>query len=296
LKGPTELQTRLIKSGDNTATAQDFKTAGTIDYVLEYRPKTLDGHLKVTVEKANGVKSSDYGGKGDPYVCVLLDSNLLGQTDPVKNTFDPVFNKEFNFDVSGDYHTLFLSIWDSDIGKDDYISHLSIPTADLVSKKNIAGTLPLFQQPTPEATPVALGSLTFSVAWTLPNLLGKVDIKLIKGSDLAKTDLIGSSDQSDPYAEVLLDGKSVGKTKVINNTKDPEWNEIISFQGKGQHQSLEIVVWDKDILRDDPIGKLRLPIADIVHHKQLSGEFVLGPHRHTLGAGSVNLQLTFTPQ
>jgi Ca2+-dependent lipid-binding protein len=294
-KGPSTLQTRLIKTGD-TATPEDFKVAGTLDYLLEYRPKTLDGHLKVVVEKANGVKSSDWGGKGDPYVCVLLDSHLLGQTKVIKNTIDPVYNETLNFDVSGDYSTLFLSVWDSDIGKDDYISHLSIPTKEILEKKNIAGTLPLYQQATPEATPVALGSLTFSLAWTFPNLLGKVDIKFLKGSDLLNTDVLGARSKPDPYAEVLLDGHCVGKTKVINNNANPEWNETVSFQGKGQHQSLEIVIWDKDILRDDPLGKLRLPIADIVHRKQLSGDLVLGPHMHSPGAGSVNLQLVFTPQ
>jgi len=140
--------------------------------------------------------------------------------------------------------------------------------------------------------------LTFSLAWTFPNLLGKVDIKFIKGSDLLNTDVdvLGVRAKPDPYCEVLLDGHCVGKTKVINNSVNPEWNETVSFQGKGQHHTLEIVVWDKDLLRDDAIGKLRLPIADIVHKKQLSGDLVLGPHIHSPGAGSINLQLIFTPQ
>jgi Ca2+-dependent lipid-binding protein len=297
LKGPSSLETKLVKSGEKSGT-EDFKVAGTLDYTVEYRPKSLDGHMKIHIDKATGVKSTDgfFGAKGDPYCCILLDSELLAKTSVQKKTDAPVWNQNFDLNVAGDYQSLYLSLWDEDFTKDDYISHLEIPTKELVEKKKISGNFPLFQQESKEKKAVPMGELTFTVEWLPPKFLGKVDVKLAKATDLPNSDTGLLGDVSDPYVEVHLDGAPVAKTKVINNSLNPEWNETLNFEAKGAHQSLELVVVDKDLVTDDPLGCLRLPIADIVKNKKLQGEFVLGPYKASKGGGTLSFDLTYHPK
>jgi len=295
IKGPTPLEKRLIKAGE-TAVADDFNVAGTLDYIVRYRPKTLDGHLKIHIDKATGVKSEDMGGLGDPYVCVLLDSQEIGQTRVKNNTVDPVYNETFDVDVSGSYEALFLTVWDSDVGSDDYISHLKIPTSELVEKKNISATSNLLRHSSDNADPVPLGTLTYTLTWTLPDFSGKVDLKILKATDLLEADPGIFRGSSDPFVEVLLDNVSVGKTKTITNNLNPVWNETISFETKGQHQKLQLVVWDADLMKNDPLGGLRLPINEIIKNKAIAGEFILAPYGKAPGAGSLSFELVFHPK
>jgi len=118
----------------------------------------------------------------------------------------------------------------------------------------------------------------------------------LKATDLPNSDTGLLGDVSDAYVEVHLDGASVGKTKVIDNSLNPEWNETVSFEAKGAHQTLELVVLDKDLIKDDFLGCLRLPIADIVKNKKLSGEFVLGPYKASKGGGTLSFDLTYHPK
>jgi len=296
LKGPSTLETKLVKSGQK-AEAEDFKVSGTLDYTVEYKPKTLDGHLKIHIDKASGITSKDFfGSKGDPYVCILLDSELLAKTQVQKKTDSPVWNQDFDLNVSGDYQTLYLSLWDQDFAKDDYIAHLSIPTKELLQKKKVAGTLPLYQQESLDKTPVPFGDLSFSVEWLPPKFLGRVVIKILKATDLLNSDSGILGDVSDAFVEVQLDGVTVGRTKVIDNSLNPEWNESISFDTQGAHESLELVVSDHDLVKDDFLGELRLPIAEIVKNKKLSGEFVLAPFKGSPGGGTLSFDLTYFPK
>jgi len=112
---------------------KDEAPKGTFDFVVEYKPPSMDGHLSIKLNKADGCRSSDAAllnkflhrdAKGDPYCCVLLDSDAICHTKPIHNTFDPVWNETFEIDIAGEYSSLFLSLWDEDPGLDDYISHL----------------------------------------------------------------------------------------------------------------------------------------------------------------------------
>jgi len=155
--------------------------------------------------------------------------------------------------------------------------------------------LNLLQQASPDVEPVANGTLTFTLTFTPPNLEGKVDIKILKATDLLNADYSLLNDKSDPYVEVLVDDVSVGKTKTINNNQDPEWNETISFEAKGKIQKLMLVVWDADYIKSDPLGALRLPLAEIVKNKALAGEYVLAPFRGTPAAGTLSFELVYHP-
>ena len=61
---------------------------------------------------------------------------------------------------------------------------------------------------------------------TIVYLSGKAKIMLIKAKELIQAD---KSSKSDPYA-MMLYGKQVEKTKVVQNCHEPEWNHEVEFE------------------------------------------------------------------
>lgn len=71
------------------------------------------GQLVVTVYKAEGLNSADFGGKSDPF-CVLELVNKRVQTHTVYKTLDPQWNKTFIFDVGDVNSYLEVTVYDED--------------------------------------------------------------------------------------------------------------------------------------------------------------------------------------
>jgi len=288
---------------------KDEEAKGSIDYVVEYRPPAMDGHLSIKLEKADGCKSSDAAllnkflhrdAKGDPYCCVLLDDQVICQTKPIKNTFDPVWNETFEIDIAGEYTDLFLSLWDEDPGLDDYISHLQISTKELREKKKIAGTFPLTQQEDKKKDPVPMGHITLSIEWFPPHLDGKIEAKIVKANDIISKEgffhkLVGA--KSDAFVEVLLDGEPRGRTKMVHGNNSPTWHEAITIEADGkQHHALTFVIWDKEAKNlADCVGCLEISAQELAHFKHVTGDFVLRPYKGGAAGGSLTVDVTYHP-
>ena len=74
--------------------------------------------------------------------------------------------------------------------------------------------------------------------------------------NLKKGDIIG---KTDPYVLVNLLGGNVKecKTKVVKNNANPVWEESIRFMANEAHgKVLLLQIFDKDMLKDDPIGEV----------------------------------------
>ncbi len=59
------------------------------------------------------------------------------------------------------------------------------------------------------------------------NFQGVVRVLVLKARDLVKCDitLLGKG-KSDPFVKVKAEGNDEYKTKTINNTTEPQWNEV----------------------------------------------------------------------
>eukprot|EP00092_Neocalanus_flemingeri_P025254 GFUD01027386.1.p1 GENE.GFUD01027386.1~~GFUD01027386.1.p1 ORF type:complete len:4003 (+),score=946.67 GFUD01027386.1:1015-12009(+) len=95
---------------------------------------------------------------------------------------------------------------------------------------------------------------------TLPNGIAK--LKLIRAKELIQAD---KSSKSDPYA-LLVYGRQVEKTKVIQNCHEPEWNHEAEFDvPDGDERCFYIQVYDSDkVGKDTPLGNLSLDITDLL--------------------------------
>ncbi|CAF1165227.1 unnamed protein product [Adineta ricciae] len=83
--------------------------------------------------------------------------------------------------------------------------------------------------------------------WSNPQ--GVVRVFIIKARDLIKADInfLGKG-KSDPFVKVKAQGNVEHRTKTIDNTTDPEWNEA---------------VYDEDPGKDDFIGRAQFPLKNL---------------------------------
>lgn len=85
-------------------------------------------------------------------------------------------------------------------------------------------------------------------------------VRVVKARDLPSKDLTGSLD---PYVEVKL-GNYKGMTRHFEKIQNPEWNTVFTFsKDRMQSTVVEVVVKDKDVIRDDFVGMVRFDLHEI---------------------------------
>ncbi|KAK6129601.1 hypothetical protein DH2020_036646 [Rehmannia glutinosa] len=85
-------------------------------------------------------------------------------------------------------------------------------------------------------------------------------IRVVKAMDLPVMDVSGSLD---PYVEVKV-GNYKGVTKHFEKNQNPVWNKIFAFSKERLQSSLiEITVKDKDISKDDFVGKITFDVNEV---------------------------------
>lgn len=91
-------------------------------------------------------------------------------------------------------------------------------------------------------------------------LSGLLIVALDRCNDLVKSDFFG---QADPYV-VMTIGSNSAKSNVVYKSLSPVYNEKFELEVTSvQHDILEVRVYDKDIMRDEVIGKCSIPIAEV---------------------------------
>ncbi|CAL9203393.1 unnamed protein product [Musa hybrid cultivar] len=85
-------------------------------------------------------------------------------------------------------------------------------------------------------------------------------VRVVKARDLPAMDVTGSLD---PYVEVKV-GNYKGTTKHFEKKQNPEWNEVFAFSREHMQASiLEVVIKDKDLLKDDFVGIIQFDLHDV---------------------------------
>ncbi|XP_073038357.1 LOW QUALITY PROTEIN: FT-interacting protein 7-like [Primulina eburnea] len=85
-------------------------------------------------------------------------------------------------------------------------------------------------------------------------------VRVVKARDLPRMDLTGSLD---PYVEVRL-GNYKGVTRHFEKNQNPEWNTVFTFsKDRMQSTVLEVVVKDKNLVKDDFVGFIRINLHEV---------------------------------
>ncbi|CAK9146990.1 unnamed protein product [Ilex paraguariensis] len=85
-------------------------------------------------------------------------------------------------------------------------------------------------------------------------------VRVVKARDLPSKDVTGSLD---PYVEIKV-GNYKGVTNHFEKNKNPEWNTVFAFaKERMQSDVLEVVVKDKDLVKDDFVGTVRYDLHEV---------------------------------
>ncbi|KAL0848562.1 hypothetical protein Bca101_021809 [Brassica carinata] len=119
-------------------------------------------------------------------------------------------------------------------------------------------------------------------------------VKIVKARNLPTMDTTGSLD---PYVEVKL-GNFTARTKHFEKNKNPIWNEVFAFSRSDQQANhLEVIVMDKDVIKDDFVGSIRFDLDEIP--TRVAPDSPLAPEWYTVNVergGEIMLAVWFGTQ
>ncbi|XP_022073535.2 extended synaptotagmin-1 [Acanthochromis polyacanthus] len=154
--------------------------------------------------------------------------------------------------------------------------------ADVIEEKVEEPPTPVVTQP-PHTSP----DISFATE-------GLLRIILLEAQSLiAKDNMMGGmvKGKSDPYAKINV-GDVMFKSNVVKENLNPVWNEMYEVVMKPQSgQEVQLELYDKDMDKDDFLGRLKISVADIIR-SQYTDQW------HTLNdvkSGRVRLILEWVP-
>jgi hypothetical protein len=131
----------------------------------------------------------------------------------------------------------------------------SAPAQAQGSAYDLVETKPPLPAKMPRSAAAKIGS-TYDMVESMKYLY----VSVVKARDLPTMDITGALD---PYVEVKL-GNFKGVTRHLEKNSNPVWRQTFAFSGAHlQASQLEIIVKDKDVVRDDFVGRVIFDMSDI---------------------------------
>ncbi|XP_019173748.1 PREDICTED: synaptotagmin-4-like [Ipomoea nil] len=120
---------------------------------------------------------------------------------------------------------------------------------------------------------------------------GVLTVTVISAEELPATDISG---KSDPFVVITMKKSDQrNKTRVLNNTLNPVWNQTFDIIVEDGLRDLLIVeVWDHDTFGKDKIGRCIMTLTRVILEGEFSDSFPVDGAK----TGKLNLYLKWTPQ
>ncbi|XP_070009333.1 synaptotagmin-5-like [Nicotiana sylvestris] len=120
---------------------------------------------------------------------------------------------------------------------------------------------------------------------------GVLSVTVISAEDLPVTDLMG---KSDPFVVLIMKkSEQKNKTRVLNNTLNPVWNQTFDFVVEdGLHDLLILEVWDHDTFGKDKIGRCIMTLTRVILEGEFKDTFTLDGAK----SGRLTVHLKWAPQ
>ncbi|XLS69448.1 hypothetical protein HN51_020471 [Arachis hypogaea] len=120
---------------------------------------------------------------------------------------------------------------------------------------------------------------------------GVLSVTVISAEDLPVVDLMG---KADPFVVLTLKkSEKKLKTRVVNESLNPVWNQTFDFVVEdGLHEMLIVEVWDHDTFGKDKMGKVIMTLTKVI----LEGEYQETYTLEGAKSGRLTLHLRWTPQ
>ncbi|KAI3454221.1 hypothetical protein Pfo_010884 [Paulownia fortunei] len=120
---------------------------------------------------------------------------------------------------------------------------------------------------------------------------GVLSVTVISAEDLPAKDLMG---KSDPFVVLTMKkSEQKNKTRVLNDTLNPVWNQTFDFVVEdGLHELLILEVYDHDTFGKDKMGRCIMTLTRAILEEEFTDSFPIDGTE----SGRLNLHLRWTPQ
>lgn len=288
----------LAETPDQTGLSQELilndKSSGTLEYELHWFPvlegKALeDGTVEPPPDTNTGIvrfithqckdldATKSLVGQLSPYSDLLMNGNLLHQSNSLKRTNNPVWTDTYEFMVTDKSKCdIGIRVKDSrGLATDPVIGTYQIKL-DTLFDKLAQGTNWFKLTPSGSVKleaiwkPIALKGSAATKNYAPP--IGSLRIQVIKaGEEFRNLEAIG---KVDPYIRMFLNGFQRGRTMAVPNTLTPAWNEVIYIPVKSSGQRLVVEAMDAENLgQDRSLGQFELDTGDFVQSNE-DGEYL----------------------
>ncbi|KAJ1550859.1 hypothetical protein HK405_015726, partial [Cladochytrium tenue] len=195
---------------------------------------------------------------------------LVGQTEAIKKTNNPVWDAPIPFYVS-DSRTAYCVFTIKDTKEGSGLGTATVQIHDVINQPSETTPDDWFKL---DAVPTGKLRLTFK--WDPVDLnaqgggskvlrkepIGLARVKIVEAKGVANVETFR---KSDPYCKLFLARQAFGSTNVRDNTLDPVWNETFFSPYYGRSETLRFEVWDyNNVKKDRTLGRVEFLLSDLV--------------------------------
>ncbi|KAE9452213.1 hypothetical protein C3L33_15911, partial [Rhododendron williamsianum] len=120
---------------------------------------------------------------------------------------------------------------------------------------------------------------------------GVLSVTVIAAENLPAVDIMG---KADPFVVVIMKkSDQKNKTRVVNNTLNPVWNQTFDFVVEdGLHELLILEVWDHDTFGKDKMGRCIMTLTRVILEGEFTDTFTIDGTK----SGKLHLNLKWNPR
>ncbi|KAI0706072.1 tricalbin [Cytidiella melzeri] len=238
-------------------------------------PDTNVGIVRLTIHQAKELDSTkSISGDLNPLCKIHLGASPhhIHKTARFKHTNNPVWESSTEFLCSDKASSIITVnvIDDREILKDPVLGYLSVRLEDLLNAKKEAGRdwWPL--------SGCRTGKVRLSAEWKPLNMagslqgvdqyvppIGVVRLWLKKAVDVKNVEATLGG-KSDPYVRVQVNNVTQGRTEVVNNNLNPEWDQIIYIPVHSLKESMMLECMDyQHLTKDRSLGYVEVKVSEL---------------------------------
>lgn len=291
LQNPTHtgLTKSLIEGG---------KTVGKVEMDVRYYPAVppliLDdgtkeivtdseiGIMKITLHEARKLDTSRSSyGLLNPYALIVVNGVVVKQCRMLRKTNEPSWDQTIEAFVTRQSET-FVEIVIKDAAEDIRVGELNSNLQDLIfetsrgqkwfkcPKESEHGENPEIRVTATWKSLPMMNDGVIDTPFQLP--IGGLRLHLRDATDLINLESVG---EVDPYVRVLIDGKLVGKTAILDNTVNPIFNSVLFLPVSNENQHVLLEIMDQEVeTKDRSLGTAAVHVNDFL--KRNKEGFLLG--------------------
>ncbi|KAI0666337.1 tricalbin [Trametes maxima] len=252
----------------------------------EVIPDTKVGIVRLTVHQAKDLDSTkSMSGDLNPFVKLYTGASKhpIHATRKLKHTNNPVWEDSTEFLCTDKSSSVVIAkvIDDRDFLKDPVVGYMSIRLPDLLNAKasgkdwwRLSGARSGKLRLTAEWKPLSMaGSLHGADQYVPP--IGVVRLWLQRATDVKNVEATLGG-KSDPYVRVQINNITQGRTEVVNNNLNPEWDQIIYIPVHSLKETMLLECMDyQHLTKDRSLGYTELKVFDLAKASDAeTGEFL----------------------